>query len=134
MPEEGAALLRAAPPVGIDSKYSVMPPIQTGKPVGVPLRDFFHRWKEISTDSWILQVVGEGLRQSFSEHSPLANSPVWTKIPTDVGKARALLEEVAALLQKRAIERKKIKLSLRGFTQEFSLYPSQMADGDQSYT
>ena len=82
-----------------------MPPIQTGKPVGVPLGDFFHRWKEISTDSWILQVVGEGLRLSFSEHPPLVNSPVWTKIPTDVGKARALREEVVALLQKRAIER-----------------------------
>jgi len=46
----------------------------------------------------------EGLKISFTSPPPLAPSPKWIQVPRDPERAAALRAEVAALLQKQAIE------------------------------
>lgn len=79
------------------------PPLpQTDVPVGARIQHFAQTWLQLSQNSWVLQVVQEGLKLSFNSHPPLTGTPVWTRVSKDPSKAAALRKEVAALLEKQA--------------------------------
>lgn len=73
--------------------------------MGARLRAYAPLWKELfGEDTWIYQVVSEGLRLSFNYPPPLSRTPTWTEKPAMKAKEEALSKEVDTLLLKKATE------------------------------
>lgn len=72
-------------------------------PVGARLLHFASRWEEITSDTWVLNVVTHGLSLLFEEMPPLSTRPLPFRLPRDMNKAAVLRHEVHEMLVKRAI-------------------------------
>lgn len=112
MDVEQVALL-PLPPLGI----SDLPP------VGARLALHLPRWRALFPRSpWLLQVVAEGFRLSFSTPPPLTRHPKPISLPADPVKKEALLNEVRNLLLKQAVIKVR-EVSSLGFYSHLFLVP-----------
>ncbi|KAJ1095605.1 hypothetical protein NDU88_000764 [Pleurodeles waltl] len=79
-----------------------LPPFPThSSPVGGRLQHFLRKWKTITTDTWVLSIVGKGYTHPFREFPPLIPPR-----PSYCSEEHLLLleQEVQVLLSKGAVE------------------------------
>lgn len=74
-------------------------------PVGGRLANFATRWRDITADSWVRQVVLSGYQIEFTAVPPRRPVKRVTRLPHDETKRQALLNEISELLLKQAIYR-----------------------------
>ena len=74
-------------------------------PVGARLRFFWRTWMLRSAEPWVVEVLREGYQIPFLSPPPLSKSPIQMSAYQPASdRFRVLQQEVAALLEKGAIE------------------------------
>ena len=100
-------------------------PISSLGPVGGRLKDFAGSWALITSNRWVLDSIGQGYVLEFSSTPPSDMLVRPTPVPSDPAKCQALEEEIASLLEKRAIRRLPPGSSQDGFMSTFFLVPKK---------
>ena len=70
-------------------------------PVGGRLKHFYQKWKQITEDQWVLDIIKKGYKIEFLT-KPAFNGVKQTKIKKY--NSHIILQEVDELLQKKTIE------------------------------
>lgn len=73
-------------------------------PVGGRLPHFLDKWREVTSDRWVLDVVEQGLVIDFVGVPPKFNGIRETSMPSSPSMHTILMQEVESLLQKGAIQ------------------------------
>ena len=96
-------------------------------PVGSRLTRFYDRWRDFTSDPWILQIVREGYRLQFRDHPPptLSRGPLLT--PLRGASKGPLLEAIKTLHAKRAVVRVFDFQGIPGFYSRYSSRKTRMA-------
>lgn len=79
-------------------------PTGSSPPVGGRLQLHVEEWENIAPGRWVLETIRSGYRIEFTAQPPMSASRRITQIPADPEQRQALEGEIAALLQKRAIQ------------------------------
>ena len=72
--------------------------------VGARLQQFWRVWEERGASPWVVSVLKEGYNLEFQKEPPLTRVPNVESSYKDPTKQRILEEEIAALVQKNALE------------------------------
>ena len=130
---EGTAPASPAPyvPQDMGSRLTpqAAPPSQEGvtPPVGGRIQQYARVWRSIAPDAWVLHTVTHGYRIEFTSPPPSGQVLRRTPLPASPIKRRALLEEVAALIAKKAIS-PVFPPFIGGFWSTFFLAPKKTGD------
>jgi hypothetical protein len=107
---------------------SLIPPGVGPPEVGARLQQFASRWKAIDPDSWVLQTVTKGYELEFTSR-PLASTVIRpTPLPSSGPKRQALLAEVKALVEKKAVYPLPKTILQPGFSAIFFLAPKKSGE------
>ena len=97
--------------------------------VGGRLQHFAAEWEKVTEDRWVLSVIRQGFRITFTAPPPQRCRVKITPIPKEADQREALLKELEEMLAKKAVV--KVKGSLkslanrRGFFSTFFLTPKK---------
>lgn len=72
-------------------------------PVGGRLAEFYPRWKNLTEDEWVINVIKVGYHPTFAKRPPLSPSAVGFNAPQEPEKVDLLTEAVQAMVAKNAI-------------------------------
>ena len=113
------------------ASHSVLPPLPMADQyetmeVGGRLKQYANYWRNIDPDQWVLDLVTNGYKLEFTSRPPRVQIRL-TPLPADKARRNALLEEVKALLGKRAIYHIKPPYQ-SGFWSTFFLAPKKTGD------
>ena len=116
MPLRGAHFVFQASPDAVYSSFKHLVP-RAELPTGGRISSFLKAWENITLDPWTLSIIRSGYRIQLSVLPYLSRvPPKWcTRMPQDSLKVQILREQVASLLQKRAIEEVNCTHPKRGF-------------------
>ena len=92
--------------------------------MGGRLSHFRAFWQENVSDAWALEVVQSGYALEFKQAPPPFQGIFWTPSMSP-DKDQFLASEIAALLQKQAIEEVPPDLAQEGFYSRFFLVPKK---------
>lgn len=62
-------------------------------PVKGRLQHFAEKWKEITTDEWVLETISQGLTLKFKTQPPLSPKPIPISLPKDTEKSELLFRK-----------------------------------------
>jgi len=96
--------------------------------VGARLAAFADQWHTIGADSWVIQTVSVGYKLEFTDHPPATSLVRQTPLPNAGPKRRALLDELEALLRKRAVYPVSRHQLVPGFSAIFFLAPKKTGE------
>lgn len=84
---------------------SLLPPTTSSTPVGGRLVNYYAEWLSLDLSMWHHKILTSGLTLSFIRLPPVTSTPRAVQLPGDPTRRQILLDEVAALLDKNALER-----------------------------
>ena len=73
-------------------------------PVGGRLSFFIQQWQELGASDWHITILSQGLKLNFLQFPALRKHPYCIVLPKDLTRKEVLLQEVSALIDKRALE------------------------------
>ena len=120
-----STLMTYATSLDLDSLMPQFPMGPSRDPVGGRLSKFLPTWKIITTDHWILRVIGEGYCLAFDELPPLITHMEGNRFWLSGPKLASALTAIDKLLLKRAVRELPVEDPGFGFYSPVFLVPKK---------